>query len=212
MFTDYQRSFRSGTLFCSRREALVEREVNALTLQEARDNVEVCRAAMVAELRTWHELGAICRQSRISADNLLGSRWVLRWKNNDNTRQAKARVIVRSYRDMQANELRIFSGAASRWGHRVVAALAAQCRWHLFSLDVSQVFLRGLPFAEVAKATGEVRRSVQLTVPLGSVLLIWRIPGYEDLDGESEVSGMLRAGFGLKDPPPEHGTWSLLKC
>ena len=113
----------------------------------------------------------------------------------------KARMTVRGYKDLQASELKTFSATTSRWGQRVVAILAAQRRWKLFSLDVAQALLRGMPFEELAKLDGEVKRSVQFTVPPGSLPLLRMLPGFEDFDGERECLDMLRAGFGLKDVP-----------
>ena len=92
-------------------------------------------------------------------------------------------------------------------GQMIVAIVAAQRRWHLFSLDVAQAFLRGLPFDELAKLEGEVKRSVQFTVPPGSLPLLRKLPGFEDFDGDREVLDMLRAGFGLKDAPR---AWNML--
>ena len=43
--------------------------------------------------------------------------------------------------------------------------MAVQMSWKLFSFDVAQAFLRGLPFDEIAKIDGEVARSVQFSVP-----------------------------------------------
>ena len=76
-----------------------------------------------------------------------------------------------------------------------------QSRESTFSADVSQAFLRGLTFEQVAKLEGEVIRDVQFTVPPGSVPVLRTIPGYEDFNDTTEVLQMLRCGFGLKDAP-----------
>ena len=60
-----------------------------------------------------------------------------------------------------------FAGTASRYGQRAVNIVAATKRWLLWSLDVSQAFLKGLTFEEVSKMTGTPLRSVQLTLPKG---------------------------------------------
>ena len=83
---------------------------------------------------------------------------------------------------------------------------AVQKNWALFSADVSQAFLRGKTFKELAQYPGEVLRSVQFRVPPGSVPLLRRLNGYSDFDPLQEVLDMLRPGFGLVDAPR---AWSL---
>ena len=79
--------------------------------------------------------------------------------------------------------------------------VAVQNDWTLFSADVSQAFLQGMSFDEVANLKGEVKRSVQFEVPPGSVPILRMLEGYEDFVGGTEVLDMLRGGFGLKDAP-----------
>ena len=190
------RCFASG-----QREQLIEKTLNVLTAEEARQHEAECKKAMIDELRRWQSLGAFERCPRSQADNLIDARWVLKWKVVAGKRLIKARLTVRGFKDMQAQQLETFSGTTSRWGQRLVVAIAAQRRWSLFSCDVSQAFLRGLRFDDIAKIKGEVRRSVQFSVPSGSVPLLRALDGYSDFDESTEVLRMLRAGFGLKDAP-----------
>lgn len=68
-------------------------------------------------------------------------------------------------------------------------------------MDISQAFLRSITFEQIEKKDGEIRREVQLTLPPGSIPVLWNIPGYETFDSGKEVLRMLRGGFGLKDAP-----------
>ena len=52
--------------------------------------------------------------------------------------------------------------------------------WPLFTVDVSQAFLRGLTFEQAAQLKDEVRRDVQFTVPPGSWHILLQLPGFED--------------------------------
>ena len=61
---------------------------------------------------------------------------------------------------------------ASRWGQRVVCMAAVQNDWVLYSADVSQAFLKGMSFDEVAKLKGEVKRHVQFETPPGSIPIL----------------------------------------
>ena len=80
----------------------------------------------------------------------------------EKVRQVKTRMAGRCYRDAQAADIATFLGATSRWGQRLVVIIAVQARWDLFSLDVSQAFLRGMPRSELAKLDGEISRDVTL--------------------------------------------------
>ncbi|CAE7711800.1 unnamed protein product, partial [Symbiodinium sp. CCMP2456] len=62
-------------------EAVIERANNILTRQEALENVDRCRRAMVKELLRWNGHKAWRRGSKASARNALQSKWVLKWKN-----------------------------------------------------------------------------------------------------------------------------------
>ena len=132
---------------------------------------------------------------------MLDARWVLKWKLIDKIRQVRARMTVRGYRDMQKDELATFSATSSRWGQRLVVIAAVQAGWELFSVDVSQAFLRGMPYDEIAKLDGEIEREVSFTVPPGSIPILQKLPGFSDFDGKYEVLKMLRPGVGLKDSP-----------
>lgn len=73
--------------------------------------------------------------------------------------------------------------------------------WILFTADVSQALLRGLTFEEAAKHNHEVVRTVQFTVPPGSLGILQQVPGFETFNPFKEVLNMLRCGFGLKGAP-----------
>jgi hypothetical protein len=172
-----------------------------LTFEEALAYVEDCTAAMRDELKRWNRCNGFRRHPRALSQNILDSRWVLKWKLVDGKRVIKARLTVRGYKDLQGGDLKTMASTASRWGQRVVCMAAVQNDWTLYSADVSQAFLQGMSFEEVAKLKGEVKRSVQFEVPPGSVPILQMLDGYEDFDGGTEVLDMLRGGFGLKDAP-----------
>ena len=184
-----------------RAEAVIEREMNILTFEEALAHVEECTQAMRDELLRWQKLNSFERYPRSLATNVLDSRWVLKWKMVDGKRSIKARLTVRGYKDLQGSELKTQASTATRWGQRIVCMVAVQNDWTLFSADVSQAFLQGMSFDEVAKLKGEVKRSVQFEVPPGSIPILRMLDGYEEFDGLVEVLNMLRGGFGLKDAP-----------
>ena len=79
-------------------EAVIERANNILTRQEALENVDRCRRAMVKELLRWNGHNAWRRGSKASARNALQSKWVLKWKNIQGERDVKARLVVQGFR------------------------------------------------------------------------------------------------------------------
>ena len=107
---------------------------------------------------------------------------MLKWKLVDGKRVIKARLTVRGYKDLQGSEVKTIASTASRWGQRVVCMAAVQNNLVLYSADVSQAFLQGMSFDEVAKLKGEVRRNVQFEVPPGSIPILRMLDGYEDFD------------------------------
>ena len=184
-----------------KREIVVEREMNVLTLEEARAHEVEVRQAMKDELQRWAGLKAFQRFPKDQADNIIDSRWVLKWKEIDGQKQVRARLTVRGFKDLQSPELATFAGTTTRWGQRLVNQVTAQRKWRLFSADISQAFLRGLTFEQVAAMDGEVKRKVQFTMPPGSIPVLRQLEGYEDFNPVTEVLLLLRCGFGLKDAP-----------
>ena len=101
-------------------EVVVEREMNVLTLQEARSEEPKVRQAIRDELKRWIDLGGVERMDKSKATNVLDSRWVLKWKIIDGVREIKARLTARGYKDMQANDVNTYAGTATRYGQRFV--------------------------------------------------------------------------------------------
>ena len=163
-------------------EVVVEREMNVLTLEEARANLPQVTKAIFDELVRWIECDSWARLPKWKANNVLDSRWVLKWKMINDIRAVKARLTARGYKEAQAYDVNTYAGTASRWGQRLVNMICAQKKWTLFSADISQAFLRGLTFEEIKELDGEIKREVQTTLPPGSIPVLRRIKGYEDFD------------------------------
>ena len=181
-------------------DAVIERTHNVLSRQEALAHADECRKSMLKELARWHNHKAWARTARDKCHNILTSKWVLKWKQIEGSKQVKARMVVQGFKDLQ--EVKSFAGTTTRWAQRLVIAIAVQFSWPIYSADISEAFLRGLSFEEL-HASGEdaVLRSVQLELPAGSVELLRTLPGMSDFDPQVECLNMLKPGFGLKDAP-----------
>ena len=179
---------------------VIERTHNVLTRSEALENVEACRAAMLKELNRWVKHNAWRRMPLSNSRNLLKSKWVLKWKNIAGKKGVKGRLVAQGFQDRQS--LSTFAGTTSRWGQRIVLAISTQFGWPLISADVSEAFLRGITFQELAQMdTSQPLRVVEIALPVGSEELLRTFPGMENYDPTSECLSLLKPGFGLKDAP-----------
>jgi hypothetical protein len=180
-------------------EVGIERMHNVLTREEALMHVEECREAILKELQRWHHHQAWERAPHASAKNLLTSKWVLKWKHVEGKRIIKARLTVQGFKDRQ--QVDNYAGTTSRWAQRLILIMAAQMKWSLHSADVSEAFLRGLSFEEVAKEPGETLRACELQLPPGCTPMLRELKGMEHFNEITEVLWMLKPGYGLKDVP-----------
>ena len=122
---------------------------------------------MIKELNRWHKHKAWKRMPLYQSVNLLKSKWVLKWKNFGGQRDVKGRLVAQGFQDRQ--NLSTFSGTTSRWGQRVVLAVATQFGWPLVSADVSEAFLRGITFKQLSEMdTSQPLRVVEISLPAGS--------------------------------------------
>ena len=187
-------------------EAVIERVNNVLTRQEALQHTEECRTAMVAELMRWHKHSAWYRGPRDKADNILTSKWVLKWKNMGGQRKIKGRMVAQGFKDKQT-DVKTYAATSTRWSQRLLVVMATQQGWTLLSADISEAFLRGLTYDELLES-GEhkTKRSVQLSIPPGTSELLRSLPGMSDFCEQSEVLYLRKPGFGLRDAPR---LWSL---
>ena len=71
---------------------------------------------------------------------------LLKWKQINKKRDIKGRLVAQGFQDRQC--LSTFAGRTSRWGQRLVLAIATQFSWSSMSADASEVFLRGITFKQ----------------------------------------------------------------
>ena len=111
---------------------------------EVRQHPDLSKAAILAEPLRWTtKNGALRRQPRSKAVNLLTSRYVFTWqRNGGGSRYLKCQSTVHGFKDSAANNLDRFSGSSTLWGQGAVAATAVQNQWPMAPLDVSEVFGR----------------------------------------------------------------------
>ncbi len=73
--------------------------------------------------------------------------------------------------------------------------------WGICTTDISEVFLQGGTYEELAKLTGEKQRQVNVYLPASNIPLLRRVPEFENFDPTQEVLHCEGPGTGLVDAP-----------
>ena len=125
----------------------------------------------MAELKTWQQYKCFERRPSSESRNVIDTRWVYKWKKVKDSAGVEHSVIpsrptVRGFKDTGAADLAAFAGTTSRWGQRLVVAVAAQRGWTLNCMDFEKAFLQGHSYAELAEETGEELRHVNFRLPI----------------------------------------------
>ena len=128
-----------------------------------------------------------------------------KWKYVDGKRVIKSRLCLRGFKDLESAALTTYAGTTTRWGQRIVTAIAAQKGWPILIADVGCAFLRGLTFKELSELQGTPVRVVCMELPADSAALLRTIPGFETFSLAVEVLELDKPGFGLKDAPHAWG-------
>eukprot|EP00971_Amphidinium_carterae_P136086 2696642-Amphidinium_carterae.1 len=189
---------------------MIVKDLHTLDEDEVAQNGKAVLEAQVEELKRWISQQSFMRIPISECKNLLRVRWVYTWKKIEGTRQIKARLTVKGFQDRQFHsphaDFASFASTASRTSQRIVCLAAAQNQLRLSSLDVSQAFLKGLTFKELAEATKKPLRKVQFIPDQTTTTALRRCPGYEHFNPQEEALELLRPGFGLNDSP---AAWNL---
>ena len=69
------RSYAAGA-----KKAVIDRDTDLLTPAELQTESARVREAMLKELKTWAQYDCVARHPRVSARNVIDTRWVLKWK------------------------------------------------------------------------------------------------------------------------------------
>ena len=182
-------------------KSVIVKEFDALSPSDLRDHQDKVQETKFKELSDLHGLGCYGRMPRRQANNIVDTKWVIRWKLVDGVRSIKSRITMRGFKDA-AQSLETFAGTATRWSQRVINSVAATEDNHtLFSLDVSKAFAKGMTFEELSRLSGQPLRTVQFELAAADIPLLKRIPGFEDFDPNREVLTMFKPIYGLKDAP-----------
>ena len=107
------------------------------------------REAKRAEWSQWvsNEVVELLSRRGIDPRRIISSRWVLTWKRVDETPsspvKAKARLVIRGFKDPDLGEFTTASPTLSRQGRHAILTVAAHHQYRLFTLDAKTAFLAG---------------------------------------------------------------------
>ena len=182
---------------------VVEKALGELTPADIKQHWPDVAEAVRKELKSFSELGVFKISVLGTTGNVMTSRWVLRWKLDAMTKQhlIKARLTVRGFLDKEADWLETFASTASRWGQKLIVAVAVQNHWKLLTADVGAAFLRGLTFTELARLTGTPIRRCAFKPPTGYADFIRELPNCQHFDETKHELEMIKPVYGLKDAP-----------
>ena len=83
-------------------EVVIEREMNVLTAEEIRAHKAEVNTAYLDEIKRWLSMDMFERSKRRDATNLVDSRWVIKFKLVNGVKMIKARLTVRSFKELAA--------------------------------------------------------------------------------------------------------------
>ena len=130
------------------RKRAVEVTERHLTSEEK----EMFRVAKAAEWSQWVNNDVVELISRYGVDpkRIIASRWVLTWKSvpgevhaGPNGSKAKARLVIRGFRDPDLGQFSTASPTLSRQGRHAIFTVASHFQYRVFTLDAKTAFLAG---------------------------------------------------------------------
>ena len=164
------------------------------------------RTAKMAEWSQWVNNDVVDLISRHGIDpkRIISSRWVLTWKAVDSpaskeTHKAKARLVIRGFRDPDLGQFSTASPTLSRQGRHAILSIAAQNQWRLFTLDAKTAFLAGDKSSRVKPIYAELPKDLV------------RDHGYS----EDTIARIKKVPYGLSEAPLawyKRLTQELLSC
>jgi hypothetical protein len=184
-------------------EIVIEKSVGELSAKEIKQHWNEVSKGVMKELLSFIELSVFKISPKGTTGNLMTSRWVMRWKWNPTTNEdeIKARLTVRGFMDSAGPELLTYAGTASRWGQRLIVAVACQKKWRLVCADVGSAFLKSLTFREIAEINNEPVRKCSFSPPSGYSDFVRKLPGCSNYDENLHELELLKPVYGLKDAP-----------
>ena len=197
------------------KRSVVVKDDDTLTKEEMIKFSAEVEAAMLQELQTWAKYKCFSRKMRKHARNVIDSRWVIKWKWDQDTQSVdesnqtkavarkviRARLTVRGFKDIEKHLIDRYAGTAQRYSQRCLASEAVVRKWDIATTDISKAFLQGVTYKELAEITGEPLREVNFYLPSANTHLLNQVEGFSGFNPQTEVLHCDKPGTGSVDAP-----------
>ena len=127
---------------------VIKRASDLLSKEEMIKHKDKVEAAILEELKIWNNYGCFKMVPRKGAVNIIGSRFVAKWKVKDPSQPYTSRIIrmrmaLRGFKEWFADELDTYAATGSKISQRLLLSEAA-CHpdWSFLSLDINKAFLQ----------------------------------------------------------------------
>ncbi|CAE7302350.1 RE1, partial [Symbiodinium microadriaticum] len=127
---------------------------------------QMFREAKRAEWSQWvaNEVVELLSRRGVDPQRVISSRWVLTWKHvgdqPDGEKRAKARLVIRGFKDPDLGQYSTASPTLSRQGRHAILTIAAHHQYRLFTLDAKTAFLAGDRSSRVKPIYAELPRDL----------------------------------------------------
>ena len=151
---------------CMSAAALKKRQAEVVEKYLEPEEKAMFREAKKAEWSQWvgNEVVELLSRKGIDPKRIISSRWVLTWKRTEDTpnspKKAKARLVIRGFRDPDLGQFSTASPTLTRQGRHAILALAAHHQWRAFTLDAKTAFLAGDKSSRVKPIYAELPRDL----------------------------------------------------
>eukprot|EP00971_Amphidinium_carterae_P336866 6473433-Amphidinium_carterae.1 len=170
----------------SQAQGAVKKDFDALTDSDFVEHAAALHRSRLDEISKLFKLSCFRRLSRSKCTNLVDSKWVYRWKPGDTGRVIKSRITLRGFKDLDRS-VNTWAATAARNTQKTINSLAmTQSSFVVESWDISSAFAQGMTFEEIATATGEDQRSIQMEVAPHDLDLVRAQQGFEDFSCHEE--------------------------
>jgi len=152
--------------------------------------------AKTKEVDSWLSTSTVCRilPHQVPTENILRCRWILTWKDADDSgvpktahpsrQKAKARLVVLGFEDPMVDQIPRDSPTMSKLSRVLILQHAASRGWDIHSFDIKTAFLRG---------TEQSSRILGLEPPAEMRMQMKLKPG--------EIVRLLKGAYGRVDAP-----------
>ena len=141
-----------------------KRNIEVREKQLTSEEREMFRHAKKSEWSQWisNDVVELIFRRGIDPKRVISSRWVLTWKpvDEDPGVKAKARLVIRGFRDPDLGQFSTASPTLSRQGRHAILCLAAHYKYRAFTLDAKTAFLAGDQTSRVKPIYAELPRDI----------------------------------------------------